>query len=181
MVRNLQSVWRCAYCVWHRQSDGEVASRHSPIHGTHPNSGGAERTVAITPRFVSAPKQSRDMTLGEGVALPRCLGTDTVIPWQRTSTVGYLNRSRLVMGAVTIALHCAVSGVWSTSPHCGWSECDNDAETMQVQCGRWVYPSQHGCRWHAARLHGHDFGVSVHHRVGRIRLPTPERVGMCVP
>jgi len=27
----------------HRQSDGEVAARHSPIHGTCPNSGRAER------------------------------------------------------------------------------------------------------------------------------------------
>ena len=47
--QNLQLVFVSAYLVWHRQSDGEVAPRHSPIHGTHPNSGGVAVHLAITP------------------------------------------------------------------------------------------------------------------------------------
>jgi hypothetical protein len=105
-VDDLTSGFRRHYRVGHRQSDDspQRQSLHSPIHGTDPNSGRAERTVAITPRFASAPKQSRDMTLGEGVGKPRCSGTDAEHPRLAASTVRALNRARLGMGAVA-SLH----------------------------------------------------------------------------
>lgn len=52
---------------------------HSPIHGTHPNSGGVERTVAITPRFANGTKQSGD-TMPRGVlASPNGSGREAFI------------------------------------------------------------------------------------------------------
>lgn len=98
----LTLVWWCDYGVGHRQSDGEVAPRHSPIHGNRPNSGGGKSAVAITPRLAVGVKQSETLTLRETLGIPSGSGHDAVNPWDATSTVRLLNRTRLGMGAVTI-------------------------------------------------------------------------------
>jgi hypothetical protein len=96
----------------HRQSDGEVATRHSPIHGNRPNSGGGKSAVAITLRLAVGVKQSETLTLRETLGIPSGSGHDTVIPWVATSPVGSLNRARLGMGAVTIPLElCRVGSM----------------------------------------------------------------------
>ncbi len=112
--QNLQFVWRCDYGVEHRQSDGEVATRHLPIHENRPNSGGGKSAVAITLRLAVGVKQSETLTLRETLGIPSGSGHDAVNPWVATSTVRLLNRTRLGMGAVTILIELCPIGsiVW---------------------------------------------------------------------
>ena len=60
----------------------------------------------------------------ETLGIPSGLGHDTVIPWDATSTVRLLNRTRLGMGAVTILLElCPVGSiVWLAYGNRGWTE-----------------------------------------------------------